>query len=280
MVRTFLDGFSKALEKELLRQIKSIWTHNSTAIEGNTLTLGETDFILTEGLTISGKSIREHEEVYGHARAIDLVLDLVKSSENFSVDENYLFNLHRAVQTNIETDVLSPVGSWKIVSNYVSILKEDKFVNMEYPRPGFIPKLMEAWINEFNQRLSKVHKEEDILDIYTKCHLEFVTIHPFSDGNGRMARLLSNIPVIKSGYPPVVIQNKNRSEYLKIISEFSGRIENIQNLKDYQKLHENNFDMKDFKDLCSNEWLETIKLVKTFKDKQKEENKVIASRSR
>ena len=72
----FLQNLDNDIRDALLIQLRNLWTHTSTAIEGNTLTLGETAFVLEEGLTISGKPLKDHEEVVGHARAIDLIYDL------------------------------------------------------------------------------------------------------------------------------------------------------------------------------------------------------------
>ncbi len=74
----FLDGLNSELKNVLLTQLRNLWTHTSTAIEGNTLTLAETAFVLEEGLTVSGKPLKDHEEVVGHAKAIDLIYQLVK----------------------------------------------------------------------------------------------------------------------------------------------------------------------------------------------------------
>ena len=103
----FLNGLDNDLRKALLIQLRNLWTHTSTAIEGNSLTLAETAFVLEEGLTISGKPLKDHEEVVGHARAIDLVYDLVQNETPFT--EKQLFSLHKAVQTGIIVDVYKPV---------------------------------------------------------------------------------------------------------------------------------------------------------------------------
>ena len=76
----FLQNLDNDIRDALLAQLRNLWTHTSAAIEGNTLTLGETAFVLEEGLTISGKPLKDHEEVVGHARAIDLVYDLIKKN--------------------------------------------------------------------------------------------------------------------------------------------------------------------------------------------------------
>ncbi len=77
----FLDKFDKDIRKILIAQLRNLWTHTSTAIEGNTLTLGETAFVIEEGLTVSGKSLKDHQEMVGHARAIDLIYDLVRERQ-------------------------------------------------------------------------------------------------------------------------------------------------------------------------------------------------------
>jgi len=83
----FLKDLDNDLKKALIIQLRDLWSHTSTAIEGNTLTLGETAFVLEEGLTISGKPLKDHEEVVGHARAIDLIYDLVENKTVFTEKE-------------------------------------------------------------------------------------------------------------------------------------------------------------------------------------------------
>ena len=75
----FYDHLDPDIQTILLAQIRNVWTHNSTSLEGNSLTLGETDFILEEGLTIQGKPLKDHNEVYGHAKAIELIYELLNT---------------------------------------------------------------------------------------------------------------------------------------------------------------------------------------------------------
>ena len=111
----FLQDLDNDIREALLAQLRNLWTHTSTAIEGNTLTLGETAFVLEEGLTISGKPLKDHEEVVGHARAIDLIYDLIRRESDLT--EKDLFDLHNAVQTERIIDVYKPVGAWKVEPN-------------------------------------------------------------------------------------------------------------------------------------------------------------------
>lgn len=139
----FLNNLDNDLCKALLAQFRNLWTHTSTAIEGNTLTLGKTAFVLEEGLTIAGKPLKDHQEVVGHARAIDLMYEIIQEKGDFT--EADLFAMHKAVQTEVVVDVYKPVGGWKKEPNSTVGVVDDKQVILEYGPPGDIPRLMENW---------------------------------------------------------------------------------------------------------------------------------------
>jgi Fic family protein len=93
----FYDQLDEDIKNILLAQIRNVWTHHSTSLEGNSLTLGETDFILEEGLTIQGKPLQDHNEIFGHAKAIERIYGLLSTSENITKQD--LFQLHETVLT-------------------------------------------------------------------------------------------------------------------------------------------------------------------------------------
>jgi len=248
----FLNGLDKDLCKALLIQLRNLWTHTSTAIEGNTLTLGETAFVLEEGLTISGKPLKDHEEVVGHARAIDL-----------------LFSLHKAVQTDIIIDVYKPVGGWKKEPNSTVGVVGDKQVVFEYGVPGDIPLLMESWFElyrEIDQSL-KPNDSQQALMAYVKLHVSFVRIHPFSDGNGRLARLIANIPILKSGLPPVIISQKQRKQYIDALSAYHFSVGQI---KAGESLLPDQDALQPFTAFCEQAWGESLALVEDIRQKQRD----------
>ena len=178
---TFLTNLDPDLQKALMTQLRNLWTHTSTAIEGNTLTLGETAFVLEEGLTIAGKPLKDHEEVVGHARAIDLVYDLVKEGRELS--EPDLFALHKAVQTEVIVDVYKPAGSWKIEPNSTVGVVDEKQVIFEYAPPADVPRLMADWFDLYRKIDHCIQPGDDrkALDAYAKLHISFVRIFtPFS----------------------------------------------------------------------------------------------------
>ncbi len=212
----FLEGLNRTQQQELLARIKVEWTFTSNALEGNTISIGDTQFIIQYGLTIKGKSIQEHNEVIAHARAIDLVYDLLDKK---SLEKSEIFNLHKAVQTQVVFDIYSPIGKWKNEDNGRYIKQKEGLVYKSYPKPEYIESLMQLWLAEFNS-YTKLITQDDALNAYTRLHLAFTSIHPFFDGNGRMARLLANIPLLKNGFLPIVINNKNRQEYLGALAEY------------------------------------------------------------
>lgn len=264
----FYDDLDPDVRTILLAQIRNLWTHASTAIEGNRLSLGDTAFLLDEGLTISGKPLKDHQEVVGHARAIDLIYGLLERSG--SIHENDLFDLHRAVQTEIVVDIYRPVGKWKNEPNFTSYVgKDDKQHWREYPRPGNIQQLMAEWLKHLNADQEEPPSTQAISDRYADLHLEFVTVHPFFDGNGRMARLLANLPVLKAGFPPIVVPAEARQAYLKTISDYQETIPHLAGLTHLDELPENPQRQR-FRQLCAGFWEQTLDLVEAARAVQQE----------
>ena len=215
---TFLAGLDRDLRTGLASEIRALWTHTSTALEGNTLTLGDTAFVLQEGLTVSGKPLKDHQEVIGHARAIDLVYGIIDQRRRVTADD--LHQIHRAVQTEVIMDAFNPVGRWKVEPNGTTALLSSGATQWhDYVRPEHVPALMDGWLEMLDG--ARQLEPGDRLDIYTDLHLGFTAVHPYADGNGRMARLLANIPVIEGGSPPVLIPQELRRDYITRMGDWS-----------------------------------------------------------
>jgi Fic family protein len=213
----FLDGLSEDIRNSLLEQLRVFWTHTSTAIEGNTLTLGETAFVLSEGLTIQGKPLKDHRDVEGHAQAVDFMYGLVQKEQ---IADGDLFTLHSLVITEPVFDVYKPVGGWKKENNSTSTTIDNRLMVIEFSDHWKIPELMERWIQMLNSEIRLPKEPEDILESYARLHISLVGIHPFYDGNGRIARLISNLPCLKAGYPPIVIDKQRRYDYIRMLSDY------------------------------------------------------------
>jgi Fic family protein len=262
---SFLEGLDNDIRKALMAQLRNLWTHTSTAIEGNTLTLGETAFVIEEGLTVSGKPLKDHQEVVGHARAIDLIYDM--ASRQTQIIEQDLFDLHRAVQTEIVIDVYKPVGAWKVEPNGTYIIKNEKQIFFEYAAPEDVPDLMKKWLDLLNAKTNKKLSREQAMSAYIDLHVSFVRIHPFFDGNGRMARLISNIPIIKSGSPPIIIPKEYRRNYIMALSEYELSVGSV---KRSEPLLPSKEKLTDFKNLCTESWKQSMNLVDEAWKKQAE----------
>lgn len=267
----FYDHLDSDIKNILLAQIRNVWTHHSTSLEGNSLTLGETDFILEEGLTIQGKPLKDHNEVFGHAKAIERIYGFLNSSENITKQD--LFQLHETVLTERMIDIYQPVGKWKVQSNFTTFTsKDNKQQWREYPAPQTIDFLMSQWLENLNLSLSTVWHQAEAVKMYADLHLSFVTIHPFFDGNGRMARLLANLPVLKSGFPPIVVPQEDRYQYKLSLSDYQNTILDLANLSDFKQLPDN-AEKQRFVDLCSGYWSETIELLDNAKAMQRKRKK-------
>ncbi|MEI6168400.1 MAG: Fic family protein [bacterium] len=260
--RLFFEGLSPDIQSALLKQIAAVWTHDSTAIEGNTLTLGETVKVLELGLTINGKSLREHQEVYGHARAIELIYRLLRQPK---ITEKDLFDLHQAIMDKSAMDILNPVGGWKQDFNGTTGVIEGKSVYMEYAPPADVPHLMERWLHDFNSRLDKAVKPAEAVTLYARAHMGFVRIHPFFDGNGRMARLISNLPVLRGGFPPIVITREKRSDYIDLLWEYQNAVGSIKRGSQLLPRHPA---IGRFITFIKNEWQQTASLVEDARKRE------------
>jgi Fic family protein len=216
---------SPGVRDPLLKQVVAAWTHDSTAIEGNSLTLGETVKVLELGLTIGGKPLRDHLEVYGHARAIDLIYAMLRKP---AITKEDLFALHRAVLEPVPLDVFNPVGDWKRTVNGTTGVVDGQSVYMEYADPPDVPHLMECWLKDFNRALDTGRRPASALAAYVRAHMGFVRIHPFFDGNGRMARLVANLPVLRNGHPPLLVPTERRGEYIDLLWEYQNAVGRIR----------------------------------------------------
>ncbi len=220
----FLTGLDADLRQSLLNQIRDAWTHNSTALEGNSLSLGDTKFVIEEGLTVAGKPVKDHEEVIGHAAAITQIYGLL--GRYVTTDD--LFHLHRSVQTGHVIDIDKPLGSWKVEPNGAYAVDDSGAqVFVEYAAPTHVPALMGEVIDRVNATRLRGDDPASAAPAYARIHAGFVSIHPFWDGNGRLARLIANVPLLNAGLPPLVVPKEERRLYIDTLARYQRRIGRI-----------------------------------------------------
>lgn len=205
------------LREVFMQKLRVRWTHTSTALEGNTLNEGETLGVLQYGLTIAGKPLAHHNEVLGHSRAIDLLYRLI--AETRPLTETDLHGLHAAIQTSVEVDYLKPVGAWKCEPNSTLAKQGGRTViNDTYAMPEQVPALMREWMDGFAMRRND--PTVSALDVYVWSHASLVRIHPYADGNGRLARLIANVAVIEKGGLPILVPVEKRLEYIECLASW------------------------------------------------------------
>ncbi len=274
----FLEELDKDLRAGLAQSLIAEWTHSSTALEGNTISAGDTLFILTEGLTVSGKSLREHQEIHGHAKALTLMSHWVKTKHTIGIEA--LHQLHRSVQTEEIVDIYQPIGSWKVEPNGTMVMPSNGETKWhEYTSAKNVPALIKAWIkslNHFNSTLavknpntSEIDRIAILIEAYTDIHLGFVGIHPYADGNGRLARLVANIPLLRAGMPPLLVSKDQRRNYINLLGDYTLVIGQLNPEDDIVKQGNERNALRDF---FANQWKTTLDHVDDFRQRQHQRN--------
>ena len=195
--RPLTEGEISRLNEEFIIE----YTYNSNAIEGNTLTLRETDLVL-RGLTIDQKPLKDHMEAVGHKEAFDFVSELVKN--NVPISESVIKQIHYLVLADKKDDR----GVYRKIPVRIMGAKHEPV------QPYLIEPRMEQLLQDFNK------STEHIVTKLARFHIEFESIHPFIDGNGRTGRLLVNLELMKAGFPPIDVKFTDRIAYYNAFDEY------------------------------------------------------------
>lgn len=213
-----LRPIDPAQERRIMQKFRLDWTYHSNAIEGNTLTYGETKAFLLHGVTAQGKPFRDYLEVRGHHEAITYLLEFVRRQNPLT--EADIRELHKMILVEpYEVDAVTgdgrptkrlvTPGQYKSAPNHVITSTGEMHY---YATPEETPAKMGDLMAWFRRETDKAELHPLILA--ATFHYQFVVIHPFDDGNGRMARLLMNLIFMQYGYPPVIIPLNKKREYL------------------------------------------------------------------
>lgn len=197
-----LDSFRplpSALVKNLDEWFQVELTFTSNAIEGNTLTRKETVLIVEKGITVRGKTIKEHMEAINHAEALNFIKELI-NKKKYEIQSRDILNIHTLILSKIDD---TNAGRYRTTGARI------RGANVVLPNPMKVPELMEGFYKFLHSK-----NTEHPAKIAADAHFKLVSIHPFSDGNGRTARLLMNLLLMQSGYPPAIIRKDDRSLYI------------------------------------------------------------------
>lgn len=201
-----LDSYERSFEVE--------YTHHSTAIEGNTLTLMETKVVLEDGIAIGGKPLREIYEVVNHKKAYRYVKECIR--QGLVLDEKIVKDIHALLMENI-----MPGGFYRQEEVMISGASHTMPAGNE----------MYSRIKNFYAELREKNRLNGV-ELAAWTHAEFVSIHPFADGNGRNSRLLMNYQLLSKGFLPVSVAKENRLDYYNALDKYAAQGE----LSDFMEL--------------------------------------------
>jgi len=225
-----LRPLSKDLEGRILQKFRLDWNFHSNSIEGNQLTYGETKTFLLHGLTAKGKPLKDHLDIKGHQEGIELILDVIK--HNYPLNEVFIRELHEIIlHEPYQKEAISPegiptlrrieIGQYKKSPNHVKTVTGEIFY---FASPEETPAKMNDLMDWYRQNID--NQEVNAVVLAALFHYKFIRIHPFDDGNGRMARLLMNLVLMQKGFPPVVIKTQLKEAYYQALREADGGDEN------------------------------------------------------
>lgn len=193
--------------------------YHSNKIEGGTLTKPETRSVMVGNITVSGKPLKDIREMKGHDEVMQDMLQLGKGEKRIS--EKRIKDIHKQIIIPDSPDQEAEIGQWKQTGNHILNYRLEKF---EFTSPEEVPESIHDLLNWLNAGLDKIHSQQKTapnpLLLAFEFHTKYLTIHPFTDGNGRTARLLTNLVLISLGYPPFwVMEGGEKDTYNRYLAD-------------------------------------------------------------
>jgi Fic family protein len=204
----------------LNQKLKLDWNYHSNSMEGNTLTMSETKSFILWGITAKGKPFRDYLEMQGHHEALNKLFSIVQ--QDIKVTENVIKEFHKLilVKPYADSDAEVNPGEWKTIPNYLYSPVGER---IDFLPPEEVPQKMNELINWLNNHISPPKRKKKKYDLHPLLiaagfHVQFLRIHPFGDGNGRMARIMTNLILMLCGYTPAIIKLDERYNYYTAIN--------------------------------------------------------------
>ncbi len=197
----WLSSFYPSELEKYRQEFDVRYVHHTTAIEGNTISLRETGLILVDGIAPKSKRLREIHEIENYLNVLDYV-----RTYNKNLDLNFILTLHKLIQKNIDDDAAGTLRRSQIY------IRGSKWT----PPPAFeVEDRLRDLLKWYTKNTKKFHPFE----LAGVIHHRFLQIHPFADGNGRVAREILNFVLWKNGYPPIIIPVEERQDYMESLEK-------------------------------------------------------------
>ena len=191
--------------KKLQEHFALEMTYNSNAIEGSSLTFNETFLVINEGITVKGKALKDHLAATDHHQALEMLYELIDKKHKSSLSQQTIRSLHQLIVQKTEADF---AGKYRNSNVYIAGAKHRP------PEAILVPEQMQKLLSWFIENKNKLHP----IELAATFHHRLVYIHPFFDGNGRTARLVMNLILLRASYPLAVILKNDRQKYYRALS--------------------------------------------------------------
>ncbi|WP_439695585.1 Fic family protein [Mucilaginibacter sp. AW1-7] len=197
------------------------WNYTSNSMEGNSLTKRETRTVMVNNLEVNGKPIKDVMEIRSHDKVITTIMKMGKGELNIS--ESRIKEIHKGIMYEEDAEKLKYVGQWKSTDNYMLNFDGERY---DFTPHAEVPERMHELVNWINSEKEKIERsKKDAAHpalLAFKFQIDYLTIHPFYDGNGRTARILSNLILISYGFPPLYIKENEKQNYYRYLTDIQG----------------------------------------------------------
>ncbi|MDR7210427.1 Fic family protein [Flavobacterium piscis] len=208
-------------KKKINYKFRLEWNYNSNSMEGNTLTIEETRSVMVGNVTVNDKPLKDIFEMQGHDKVITEILKIGKGELRLS--EKRIKEIHSGIMHEENPEFQNKIGQWKEQANEIINSKGEKYL---FVTPEEVPNRIHKLLDKTNASIDAIKGNKKNaphpIDVAMEFHLEYLEIHPFYDGNGRTARILTNLILISLGYNPFWINEKDRAIYYNYISDIQG----------------------------------------------------------
>ncbi|MDP2686983.1 MAG: Fic family protein [Aequorivita sp.] len=223
LLKSLVDGvrpLTETQQRKLDQKLRLDWNYHSNSIEGNTLTVSETRAFILHGITAKGKPFRDYIEMKGHDQALKKLESII--NKDTKITESLIKELHKIILVEPYTDDAAEInpGAYKKLPNYLYTATGER---LDFLAPEEVAAQMNKLINWLNNHIEPPKRKRNKYDLHpiliaTAFHVRFIQIHPFGDGNGRMARIMGNLILMLCGYTPAIIKLEQRKEYYAMLN--------------------------------------------------------------
>jgi Fic family protein len=214
------DKFDDAILKKINYKLRLDWNYYSNRMEGGTLTKAETRSVMVGNIDVKGKPFKDVAEMTGHDK---IVLEVLKMSKGeLSISEKRIKEIHKAIMYEEDAEKAFQIGKWKSEPNEIINYKGEK---ISFTQPSEVGVELHKLIGCANAELDKYYagkKSKHPVEIAAQFHIDFVSVHPFYDGNGRTTRVLTNILLMACGYPTIIIKDEYKKAYYKLLGDIQA----------------------------------------------------------